>query len=67
MKNTKVLIGDYEFVKSSFSGRFKCVGVAIDGEFVMVTNTNKPESIIKFTKEEWRAFILGVKNNEFDV
>ena len=57
-----------KFIKSSFSASdATCVGIASLGDSIVVNNTNEPQITIQFTKEEWRAFVLGVKNNEFDV
>ncbi|MGR3176755.1 MAG: DUF397 domain-containing protein [Candidatus Anammoxibacter sp.] len=59
-----------EYRKSSYSPKgwdIKCVGVSIDEENVYAINTNKKDIVISFTIEEWKAFILGVKDDEFDV
>lgn len=57
-----------DYVKSAFSGAgHQCVGVSIDRENVAVINTNTMDKAIFFTHDEWRAFIKGVKNNEFDL
>lgn len=57
-----------EFVKSSFSGaNHSCVGVSISEKDVAVINTNTQDVLVNFTFEEWRAFIEGVKNNEFEI
>jgi Domain of unknown function (DUF397) len=43
-----------------------CVGVARLDEFVVVGNTAHPEGpIYKFTREEWGAFLRGVKFTNF--
>jgi hypothetical protein len=58
-----------QFKKSSFSPVSQnCVGVCISLDRVLVTNTKlKRRKIIEFNEHEWRAFILGVKNGEFDL
>jgi len=58
-----------KFIKSSFSPMSKfCVGVSIGNESVKVTNTKDPNApIVEFTQDEWNAFVMGVKNNEFDI
>ncbi|MCT4552228.1 MAG: DUF397 domain-containing protein [Alphaproteobacteria bacterium] len=43
-----------------------CVGVKKDGETFVVTNTTGGQPEVKFTQDEWEAFIKGVKNGEFD-
>lgn len=58
----------FPFVVSSFCHTESCcVGVAMDAEGVRVTNTTAPGPVARFTHEEWKAFVLGVKNNEFDI
>lgn len=45
-----------------------CVGVAReeDGQ-VLVRNMSDPEApVARFTQQEWKAFIAGVKTGEFD-
>ena len=56
-----------EFRKSSFSGKYSCVGVAWKDNIVYVQNTKQKEPIVKFTFDEWQAFISGVKAGEFDI
>lgn len=44
-----------------------CVGVARQGEFVVIGNTSTPGGpISKFTAAEWSAFLAGVKLGDFD-
>lgn len=57
-----------EFFKSTFSGAgHSCVGVSIAEDNISIINTNIMDKTISFTDEEWKAFIKGVKNNEFDI
>ena len=62
---------DKDFKKSSFSFAFRpnCVAVARNVKgYIAVRDTNDPtKTTLVFKKEEWSAFIKGVKNNEFDV
>jgi len=45
-----------------------CVGVRMAPNRIDVTNTkDKSRRNVTFTKEEWNAFLLGVKNGEFDL
>lgn len=56
------------WVKSSFSNQTNCVEVATltDGSR-LVRNSKRPdEAVVRYTAGEWRAFIQGVKNGEFD-
>lgn len=44
-----------------------CVGVARQGEFVLVGNTgNSEEPISRFTVKEWIEFLAGAKLGDFD-
>jgi len=56
------------FRTSSFSWvKSMCVAVRI-GKKVAVRDTKNPKkATLNFGRAEWRAFIKGVKNNEFDV
>ena len=57
------------FWKSSYSSS-SCVEVAItpDGQHVYVRNSRTPfEAVLSFTRDEWRTFLLGVKDDEFNV
>jgi hypothetical protein len=43
------------------------VGVARQGEFIVVGNTANPEApVSRFTAQEWSAFLAGVKLGDFD-
>lgn len=57
------------FHTSSFSGGGNCVevGQLDDGRFV-VRDTKDPLRIssLVFSREEWDAFVRGVKNGEFE-
>jgi len=58
------------FRKSSFSpiNQPYCVEVAMEQSGVAVRNSQDPDKrTIIFTKDEWKAFLLGVKSGEFDV
>jgi predicted secreted Zn-dependent protease len=44
-----------------------CVGVARQGDFIVVGNTADPMAAVsKFTAQEWSAFLAGVKLGDFD-
>jgi hypothetical protein len=59
-----------EWRKSTYSD---CTGTCVEVQQpvpgnVMVRDSKKPDgSILVFTNDEWRAFVLGVKAGEFDV
>lgn len=54
-----------KFKKSSRCGTSTCVEVSIG--FNLVTVRDAEGDLVMYTKEEWRAFIEGVKLGEFDV
>lgn len=61
-----------EWKKSSFShpAGNQCVevrGGLYGDDSVLVRNSNRPDGHrVRFTREEWNAFIKGVKAGEFD-
>ena len=63
---------DEDFKKSSFSsmsrpGPGRCVAVAQKDGVIAVRDTkDASKTTLCFTKEEWEAFIAGVKQGEFD-
>jgi hypothetical protein len=44
-----------------------CVGVRANEKVEVIDTKNMDGSVLTFSKEEWRAFVQGVKNGEFDV
>ncbi len=59
--------GDLDWHVSRMCDNGQCIKVARAGEFVLVGNTTKPEGpVSKFTVEEWRHFLAGVKLGDFD-
>lgn len=53
--------------KSSASGDQGCVEVARDREEIWVRDSKNPRGgVLRFTKEEWTAFLSGVRRGEFD-
>lgn len=45
-----------------------CVSVKIEADKVSVRDTKDPtKTTLRYTPEEWRAFIEGVKKGEFDL
>ena len=45
-----------------------CVSVKITDKEVMVRDTKDPKkTTLSYTREEWQAFIKGVKKGEFDL
>jgi hypothetical protein len=57
-----------KYAKSSYSGGNGCVEVALlaDGVFLR-DSKNVDKEPHHFTPYEWRAFVAGVRNGEFDL
>lgn len=60
------------FRKSSFSPFTRsvdprCIAVHVGQNEILLTDFANCSVQLKFTKDEWEAFILGVKDGEFDV
>lgn len=60
--------GALRWRKASFCTPSSCVEVAIEPDSVYVRNSREPgQEPLVFDHAEWNAFVLGVRNNEFDV
>lgn len=44
-----------------------CVEVCLPHDTVSIRASGKPDVVVTFTRDEWEAFVTGVKNNEFDL
>jgi hypothetical protein len=67
MSTNPVVSGNVDWRISSLCDSGACVGVYRHGEFIIVGNSSDPgASVSQFTKQEWGAFIAGVKLGEFD-
>jgi hypothetical protein len=54
--------------KSSYSGANGCVEVALTADVIGVRDTKAQDGpVLRFTPEEWVAFVAGVRNGEFDL
>jgi Domain of unknown function (DUF397) len=63
------LNSDYQWVKSSLSfSNGNCVEVASlpDGEVGVRNSKDAQGPVLRFTADEWDAFLGGVRNGEFD-
>jgi hypothetical protein len=59
--------GEFHWRTSRMCDGGACVGVARDGDFVVVGNTADPAAAVsRFTAGEWGAFLAGVKLGDFD-
>jgi predicted secreted Zn-dependent protease len=67
MSTSPAVSGDIKWRTSRLCESGACVGVARQGEFVLIGDTGKPEApISRFTRQEWTAFVAGVKFGDFD-
>jgi Domain of unknown function (DUF397) len=59
---------DLPWKKSFISGAGNCVEVAITSKVVYVrTSRDQSGPRLRFSLDEWRCFVTGVKSNEFDL
>jgi hypothetical protein len=67
MSTSPAVSGGFDWRVSRLCESGACVGVAREGEFVMIGNTSSPEApVSRFTSQEWSAFVAGVKLGDFD-
>ena len=43
----------------------QCVEVSVDGSMIFLRDSKAPDSLLTFTREEWAAFVAGLKAGEF--
>ena len=64
----KIEIDGEVYFKSSYSGvQHQCLAVRRERDKVILIDTKNPIDRILLTKDEWEAFIKGVKDGEFDI
>lgn len=56
-----------DFRTSSFCSSGACIGVAVDADSVTVADLPDGEAVLRVSREQWSAFVAGVKAGEFDV
>jgi hypothetical protein len=57
---------ELSFKRSSYCASSCCLEVALVQRVIYVRNSQDPATRIAFSAEEWRSFLAGAKNNEFD-
>jgi hypothetical protein len=63
----KVDLATATWRKSSHSGQNGCVEVAHGDDQIAVRDAKDPSGpVLRFTVHEWRAFLAGVRDGEFD-
>jgi hypothetical protein len=58
--------GDLDWRVSRTCESGACIQVARKGESVLIGNTNQPGLVNEFSADEWRHFLMGAKNGDFD-
>jgi hypothetical protein len=58
---------DNQWVRSSFCADKSCVEIRRDGGGILIRQSDDPDGPrLRFTPDEWTAFVGGVKAGEFD-
>ncbi|HEV2373526.1 MAG TPA: DUF397 domain-containing protein [Streptosporangiaceae bacterium] len=53
--------------RSTASGGTNCVEVSVDDESILLRNSQSPDGpVLRFSYQEWEAFLTGVRHGEFD-
>ncbi|MFC7308697.1 DUF397 domain-containing protein [Streptomyces monticola] len=39
----------------------------LEGGAVAMRNSKEPQTVLRYTEAEWRAFVLGARDGEFDL
>lgn len=52
--------------RASFCGTGECVEVTRDDDAIVIRDSKNPAFNLRYTRQEWRAFVLGVKAGDFD-
>lgn len=59
--------GALEWIRASDDPDEECFEVAAGaGELIHIRQTDAPEQVVTTTRAKWHAFVLGVRNDEFD-
>lgn len=58
---------DNQWSRSSFCADKSCVEVGRDGADILIRQSDDPDGPrLRFTPDEWAAFLAGAKAGEFD-
>jgi hypothetical protein len=52
--------------KASFCQGGECVEVARQNGMIILRDSGEPRGHVRYTAEEWRIFVRGIKGGEFD-
>jgi predicted secreted Zn-dependent protease len=60
-------MNDLEWIRTSDDSDEDCIEVAAgEGDLIHIRHTDDPDNIVTTTAAKWEAFVLGVRNDEFD-
>jgi predicted secreted Zn-dependent protease len=58
---------ELNWIRASDNPDEECIEVAAGaGDLIHIRQTDDPENVVTTTKAKWKAFVLGVQNDEFD-
>ena len=67
MPSSGARLGEPVWRKASFCASGECVEVAQQAGMIVLRDSKEPRGgVLRYTAEEWRSFVLGVKAGEFD-
>jgi Domain of unknown function (DUF397) len=66
MENGPSNSSEPSWLKSTFCQRSSCVEVSRQGDYISIRRTQEPETIMRYTTDEWAAFAQGFHAGEFD-
>jgi hypothetical protein len=53
--------------KSTASASENCIEVSFTGEFVLMRHSRNPQGpVLSCSRSEWEAFLIGIRDGEFD-
>jgi hypothetical protein len=62
----KPIAAEVDWRTSTACRDMNCVEVGAFEKFIAVRSTGDPGAILLYTAAEWKDFVIGVKNGEFD-
>jgi predicted secreted Zn-dependent protease len=58
---------ELNWIRASDNPDEECIEVAAgEGDLIHLRQTDDPENVVTTTRAKWKAFVLGVQNDEFD-
>jgi hypothetical protein len=64
---TKATEAGLPWRRSSACADTNCVEVAGAGEYLYLRDGKQPESVLRFSRADWEAFVTRTKAGDFDV